>query len=107
MLRKYCRAYHLKDMRAFRNWTEKRKEDEAELSDDDVVYLWDDFTVVRSPVIPDKGLIFDDITAEWQNFCKEMLHFEIPEDLRSAYTSTEEQDKTSEQISDAQSKASV
>jgi hypothetical protein len=99
MLRKYCKAYHLKDLRQFSGWAEKREDNESELSDDDVVYLWDDFTVVRSPVIPDKGLIFDQVTPEWQDFCKTTLHFEIPEDLRYAY----EQDSTSED----QSKASA
>jgi len=102
-MRKYCKAYHLRDLRQFSNWTEKREENEEELTDDDVVYLWDDFTVVRSPVIPDKGLIFDEVTPEWQAFCKETLNFEIPEDLRYAYEQTEEQNETS----DEQNKASV
>jgi len=103
MLRKYCKAYHLKDLRQFSNWTEKREENEPELSDDDVVYLWDDFTVVRSPVIPNKGLIFDEVTPEWQDFCKTALNFEIPEDLRYAYEQAEEESNASEE----QSKASV
>ena len=55
-MRKYCKAYYLKDLRQFRSWTEKREGSEEELSGNDVVYLWDDFNVVRSPVIPDKGL---------------------------------------------------
>lgn len=93
MLRKYCKAYYLKDLRQFNNWTEKREENEQELTDEDVVYLWDDFTVVRSPVIPDKGLIFDNVTEEWQHFCKNTLAFEIPEDLRYAYEQTTEEDK--------------
>ncbi|GCF08353.1 hypothetical protein [Dictyobacter arantiisoli] len=84
-MRKYCRAYHLKDLRQFSAWEEKGEENEPELTDDDIVYLWDDFTVVRSPVIPDKGLIFGEITPQWQEFCKETLKFEIPEDLRYAY----------------------
>ena len=84
-MRKYCKAYHLKDLREFREWTDKQDNGEVELSEDDIVYLCDDFTVVRSPVIPDKGLIFDEITHEWQTFCQEALHFEIPEDLRYAY----------------------
>ncbi len=84
-MRKYCKAYYLKDLRQFNSWTEKREENEVALSDDEVVYLWDDFMVVKSPVIPDKGLLFDVVTPEWQNFCKETLQFEIPEDLRYAY----------------------
>jgi len=92
MLRKYCKAYYLKDLRAFSAWTEKREADEAELTDEDVVYLWDDFTVVRSPVIPDKGLIFDTVTPEWQEFCATSLQFAIPEDLRYAYEEEETAD---------------
>lgn len=85
MTRKYCKAYYLRDLRVYGAWTEKNGENEPALTDDDVVYLWDDFTVVRSPVIPDKGLIFDTVTPEWQEFCRTRLSFEIPEDLRYAY----------------------
>ncbi|HEY7415377.1 MAG TPA: hypothetical protein VH593_09305 [Ktedonobacteraceae bacterium] len=84
-MRKYCKAYHVNDLRQFAGWTEKQEENEQKLADDDVVYLWDDFTVVRSPVLPDKGLLFDEITPAWRAFCKETLQFEIPEDLRYAY----------------------
>jgi len=91
MIRKYCKAYYLKDLRQFSDWTEKREGDQPELIDDDVVYLWDDFTVVRSPVIPDKGLLFNNVTPGWQSFCKTTLQFEIPEDLRYAYEQHEEQ----------------
>lgn len=106
-MKKYCKAYHLKALRQFSNWTEKREEDEEDLSDDDVVYLWDDFTVVRSPIIPNKGLIFDEVTPEWQAFCQETLQFEIPEDLRYAYERTEEHDDAPIGMSEEQNKASV
>jgi len=89
-MRKYCKAYHVKDLRQFDGWAEKREEGEPELTDDDIVYLWDDFTVVRSPVIPDKGLLFDNVTPAWQNFCTTTLQFAIPEDLRYAYEQQEE-----------------
>jgi len=91
MLRKYCKAYYLKDLRQFNGWTEKREENESELSDDAIVYLWDDFTVVKSPVIPEKGLLFDTVTPQWQDFCVTTLKFEIPEDLRYAYEQTAHQ----------------
>jgi hypothetical protein len=105
MLRKYCKAYYLRDLRQFSSWTEKSAADEPELTDDAVVYLWDDFTVVRSPVIPDKGLVFDTVTPEWQNFCTMTLQFEIPEDLRYAYEQKEQD--ASEAKSEDQSTASV
>lgn len=91
MIRKYCKAYHLKDLRQYTDWAEKKEENEPDLTDEDVVYLWDDFTVVRSPVIPDKGLIFDNVTPEWQDFCHGTLKFEIPEDLRYAYEQNSEE----------------
>lgn len=87
MSRKYCKAYHLRDMRQFSGWEEKPDEQEPDLIDDTIVYLWDDFTVVLSPIIPDKGLLFEEKTPEWQEFCRNILHFEIPEDLRYAYES--------------------
>lgn len=91
-MHKYCKAYYVSTMRQFPNWTEKQEENEAELTDDSVVYLWDDLTVVRSPVIPDKGLVFDAITEEWKHFCQETLQFSIPEDLRYAYEQAQEED---------------
>ncbi|BCL80798.1 hypothetical protein ccbrp13_32630 [Ktedonobacteria bacterium brp13] len=90
MIRKYCKAYYLCNPRQYSAWTEKKEENESELTDQDVVYLWDCFTVVRSPVIPDKGIIFDNVTPEWQDFYHNTLKFEIPEDLRSAYEQKEE-----------------
>jgi hypothetical protein len=94
-MRKYCKAYYLKDLRAFQNWTEKSQENEPELTNEDVVYLWDDFIVVRSPVLPG-GEIFDVVTPEWQEFCKTSLHFEIPEDLRYAYETVDAKAETAE-----------
>jgi hypothetical protein len=91
MIRKYCKAYYLKDLRQFSGWTEKPQEGESELTDSEVVYLWDDFVVVRSPVLPG-GVIFDDVTPQWQDFCKTTLGFEIPEDLRYAYEQVEEKE---------------
>lgn len=89
-MRKYCKAYHLRDLRLFPNWTEQREENEPELTDNEIVYLWDDLTVVRSPITPQKGLVFDNITSEWQSFCKTTLLFEIPDDLYFAYEQMEE-----------------
>lgn len=84
-MHKYCKAYHISAMRQFPNWTEKLEENEVALDDDSIVYLWDDFTVVRSPVVPDKGLVFDAVTEEWKDFCQTALQFSIPEDLHYAY----------------------
>jgi hypothetical protein len=106
MIRKYCKAYYLKDLRQFSDWAEKREESEPELADEDVVYLWDDFVVVRSPVLPG-GVVFDEVTPQWQEFCQKTLGFEIPEDLRYAYESPEEKESTKEEPAQEQSKAAL
>lgn len=90
-MRKYCKAYHLKDIRQFATWQETLAPGEELLSDEAIIYLWDDFTVVTSPVLPEKGILWNTITPEWQAFCITILHFEIPQDLRYAYGEPQEQ----------------
>lgn len=92
-MHKYCKAYKLADVRQFSGWSEKREENETELPDESICYIWDDLTVVKSPV-QDKGVLFDNITSKWREFCVTTLKFEIPEYLRYAYQQ-EEQEKTS------------
>ncbi len=83
-MRKYCKAYHLKDLQQFPGWKVLPAATEQELEDEAICYLWDDFTVVKSPV-QSGGVLFEDVTPAWQDFCHNVLHFEIPEDLRYAY----------------------
>lgn len=83
-MHKYCKAYKLGNVRQFRGWAEKRQEGDLELSDESICYLWDNFTVVKSPV-QSTGVLFDTVTPEWQEFCTAVLKFEIPEDLQYAY----------------------
>jgi hypothetical protein len=90
-MRKYCKAYLLRDLRRFSAWTAKDEMSEEKLSDNDVVYLWDDLTVSKSPFIADKDLMFDAATPEWQNFCLTALQFQIPEDLLYAYDQQEKE----------------
>jgi hypothetical protein len=85
----YCKAYHLRDLRQFPSWETRQQEDE-DLTDDTIVYLWDDFTAVKSPVLPEQGVLWQAVTPEWEVFCKETLNFEIPEDLRYAYVQEEQ-----------------
>lgn len=80
-MRQYYKAYYLKDLRQFSEWRTTNPEKEAELADDTVCYLGDDYIVVQSPV-QDKEPLFSVVTPAWQEFCQATLHFEIPEDLR-------------------------
>lgn len=89
-MRKYCKAYPLKDLRQFPNWHEQGEAGEEKLPDDTIVYLWDDFTVVRSPIVTDKGILWTTVTPAWQEFCQAALQFAVPEDLRYAYDQTEQ-----------------
>ena len=80
-MRKYCKAYHLRDVRQFSGWDAQTP---PELTDDSIVYLWDDYTVATSP-IHQNTVIFAHVTPQWQEFCTQILNFTIPEDLRYAY----------------------
>jgi len=77
----YCRAYPLKELRRFDGWSEAIDNGE-DLSPESICYLWDDFTVVTSPV-GDRSPIFDAVTPEWRNFCMTTLGFAIPADVQA------------------------
>jgi len=88
---KYCKAYSLKKLREFSQWTEKgentRKEKKEvdgkeveinrQLTDDDFLYLQENY-VVTDGIFQDENIIFDNVTPEWKEFCKNTLLFEIP-----------------------------
>ena len=74
----------------------------ADLADEAIVYLWDDFTVVKTPVSSETGLLWDQVTPDWQEFCQVMLGFEIPEDLRYAYEKSKGQDVVPAEVVGAQ-----
>lgn len=88
---KYCKAYSLKKLRQFSQWTEHtentRKENKEvdgkefevnrKLTDDDFLYIQENY-VVTDGIFQDKNIIFDNVTSEWKDFCKNTLQFEIP-----------------------------
>jgi hypothetical protein len=89
---KYCKAYPIARFREFPQWTENtanlRKrtgqadsaetEAEGELTDDSFLYLQQNYSVTAGIVI-DENVVFDNVTPEWIDFCKETLRLEIPE----------------------------
>jgi ankyrin repeat protein len=86
--RNYCKAYHLRDLRQFAEWSESRinwknhpddKED-SEFDADDVVFLHQDYTVSQS-IWSNENVIFNNVTPEWQDFCSSVLNFRVPDDL--------------------------
>lgn len=88
---KYCKAYLLKNLRQFSQWTErvenvkkekkqvdgKEVEFDRQLTDDDIVYLQENY-VVTDGIFKDENIIFDNVTPEWKDFCTNTLLFEIP-----------------------------
>jgi uncharacterized protein len=89
--RQYCKAYHLKSLRQFPAWTESKINwshktngegpDVVEpFSDDDIVFLHQDFTVTRSMWL-NEDVIFNQVTPEWEQFCAGVLAFKVPDDL--------------------------
>jgi len=88
----YCKAYSLARLRQYPNWKElsenTRKEKNADngqdvavprkLSENDYLYLHDNF-VVTDGIFEDQNIIFNDITPEWEQFCKDVLQFKIPD----------------------------
>lgn len=90
---KYCKAYSLKQLRQFKQWTEKAEnaaqekqvidgktvEIKRSLTDDDFVYLHENH-VVTDGIFMDENILFDDITPEWKDFCNHTLKFEVPTD---------------------------
>ena len=82
----HCRAYPLSRLRQFAGWIEKTEntrritkevngelvEVPRQLTDADYVYLHTNFTVTDGIFI-DENIIFDDVTPEWIEFCRNVL----------------------------------
>jgi hypothetical protein len=70
---RYCRAYLLAELRAFDGWTESPA---TGLADEDIVYLCDDLTVVRTPVLAEPQVVRDVVDSAWREFCTTRLSFD-------------------------------
>ena len=88
----YCKAYPVEMFRAFSGWqentqnlrTEKKEidgkevEERRELSENDHFYLQENL-VVTDGIFIDENIIFDNITPEWEAYCKDELKFQVPD----------------------------
>jgi hypothetical protein len=99
--RKYCKAYHLNDLRAFSNWSESRinwkdKRDQAQageqgtgdFTDEKIVFIHQDFTVTES-IWHEENVIFNEVSDQWREFCATALSFKVPTDLDLMVPNTE------------------
>jgi hypothetical protein len=84
---KYCKAYPIPKFREFSGWKENsanaRKENYAPrpLTDADCLYLQENL-VVTDGIFLDENVIFESVTPEWTDFCKNTLQFELPDYLK-------------------------
>jgi len=84
----YARAYLLGELRKFSDWREEKSKtipadengNSHELSDDDVVFLHEDFTVTQL-IWPGENVIFNQSTPAWIDFCTQELQFKVPDDF--------------------------
>jgi hypothetical protein len=90
-LGKYCKAYPIGRLREFKGWAENagnaRKEPRPEegkavevprpLTENDILYVQENY-VVTDGIFKDENLIFETVTPEWEDFCRQVLKFEVP-----------------------------
>ena len=89
-LSRYIKAFPIEKFREFPDWPSdlgsaqgrgnngnEATEGGNELLDLGCLFLHDNYVVTRS-IFPDEGIIFDQITPEWRQFCQETLKFAIP-----------------------------
>ena len=89
---RYCKAYPIRRLREFSQWTERNNNTRTEkqniegtevevnrsLTEDDFLYLQKNY-VVTDGIFKDENIIFDQLTPEWKDFCDTVLGFEIPD----------------------------
>ena len=81
-------------LREFSGWQENsqnaRKENDSprQLTEADFLYLQENF-VVTDGIFIDENVIFDNVTPEWTDFCKNVLKFEIPDYASASSEKTE------------------
>jgi hypothetical protein len=85
-LSRYCKAYLAGDLREFRGWTTAAAATPADsgadpsgdaVPSDDVHFVHDNYVVTRG-IYADEGVVFDEVTPEWVEFCTTVLKFEVP-----------------------------
>ena len=94
--RKYCKAYYLRDLRQYPEWSEsrinwkKRNNNNRDGDDNDnqndpftdekVVFIHQDFMVTES-AWHNENVIFNQGDPAWKEFCTATLKFKVPDDL--------------------------
>jgi hypothetical protein len=77
---KYCKAYLLKDLSQFLHWRKYTDFKDQELNDDVILYLQESY-VVTGGIFVDENIVFNNVTSEWIDFCRNNLNFLVPVDV--------------------------
>jgi len=77
----YCKAYTLSQLRQFPGWIESPQSPETKQAsaDDDLVYVQENY-VVTQDIFIDENVVFNNVTPEWQEFCRGVLKFDPAQD---------------------------
>lgn len=106
--RKYCKAYYLRDLRRYPEWSEirinwkKRNDNNGDgggdsndpFPDEKVVFIHQDFTVTES-AWHNENVIFNHTSPAWKEFCATTLKFKVPDDLDTIDSNGDESKATS------------
>jgi hypothetical protein len=83
---RYCKAYPIAKLHEFGDWAKYYRKPEKDLqvkedaTSEDYLFLQENFTVTKG-IFLDEDIVFDKVTSEWEDFCKNTLNFEIPADV--------------------------
>lgn len=88
----YCKAYQLRDMRAYPQWQEHaaraRLASDSDaaprtLTDDSIVYLQEDLSVTDD-IFLGEHVLFSSQDSSWAEYCRDRLQFAVPQDVLEA-----------------------
>ena len=81
-MERYCKAYPVERFAEFPGWGKKNSPAVAENQTPDeepakYLYLHQDYTVTDG-IFSGENVVYEDLTPEWIEFCKNVLKFEVP-----------------------------
>jgi hypothetical protein len=82
-MERYCKAYPAERLQEFPGWGRKNSSAERSTPAKDgeepakYLYLHQDYTVTDG-IFSGENVVYEDLTPEWIEFCKNVLKFEVP-----------------------------
>lgn len=80
----YCKAYPIVQFREYKNWSERPHQaappsEGAEQAPEHNYLFLQENLIVTAGIFLDEEIVFDQVTAEWEDFCRNQLKFEVPD----------------------------